>query len=99
MNMLEFSNKIPSEQLSIIFKDFFDEHIAVYGALKETEFNSINILTEQKSSIMYSVKLLKDADKEKLSSHISNLKLSAYGKVYTPSVYINGDLLCITISK
>ena len=52
-----------------------------------------------KSSIMYSVKLLDDEDKGKIVHQLNNLPLSIYGKVYKPSVFINGDLLCITINK
>ena len=48
---------------------------------------------------MYSVKLLDDEDKEKIVRQLNNLPLTVYGKTYTPSVFLNGDLLCITIDK
>ena len=99
MNMVEFSNQIPSDQLIEIFKDFFEQHILAYDMLKGIEFVRINNITIDKSSIMYSVKLLNDEDKEKIVSQLNNLPLTIYGKTYTPSVYLNGDLLCITISK
>lgn len=99
MNMVEFSNQIPSDQLVEIFKDFFEQHIATYDLLKGVEFVKVNNITIDKSSIMYSVKLLDDEDKEKLVHQLNNLPLTIYGKTYTPSVFLNGDLLCITISK
>ena len=99
MNMVEFSNQIPSDQLIEIFKDFFEQHIATYDLLKGIEFIKINNITIDKSSIMYSVKLLDDEDKEKLVRQLNNLPLTVYGKTYTPSVFLNGDLLCITIEK
>ena len=99
MNMVEFSNQIPSDQLIEIFKDFFEQHIATYDLLKGIEFIKINNITIDKSSIMYSVKLLDDEDKEKIVRQLNNLPFTIYGKTYTPSVVLNGDLLCITIDK
>ena len=99
MNMIQFSNQVPSDQLILIFKDFFEQHIAAYDLLKGIEFVRINEITMNKSSIMYSVKLLEDEDKEKLAKSINNLPLNIYGKTYYPSAYLNGDLLCITINK
>ena len=99
MNMVEFSNQIPSDQLIEIFKDFFEQHIATYDLLKGIEFIKINNITIDKSSIMYSVKLLDDEDKEKIVRQLNNLPLTVYGKTYTPSVFLNRDLLCITIDK
>ena len=99
MNMVEFSNQIPSDQLIEIFKDFFEQHIATYDLLKGIEFIKINNITIDKSYIMYSVKLLDDEDKEKIVRQLNNLPLTVYGKTYTPSVFLNGDLLCITIDK
>ena len=99
MNMVEFSNQIPSEQLIEIFKNFFEQHIAAYDILKDIEFIKINNKTIDKSSIMYSVKLLQDEDKEKLLRALNNLTLTVYGKTYKPSIFLNGDLLCITIDK
>ena len=99
MNMVQFSNQVPSDQLMLIFKDFFEQHIVAYDLLKGIEFVRINEITMNKSSIMYSVKLLEDEDKEKLANSINNLPLNIYGKTYYPSAYLNGDLLCITINK
>ena len=42
MNMVEFSNQIPSEQLIMIFKNFFEEHVATYDLLKGIQFIKIN---------------------------------------------------------
>lgn len=99
MNMLEFSSQVPPEKLPEIFRDFFEQHIIAYDLLKGIEFIKINNITIDKSSIMYSVKLLQDEDKEVLVHHLNNLTLNIYGKTYTPEVYLNGDLLCITIDK
>ena len=99
MNMIQFSNQVPSDQLMSIFKDFFEQHIVAYDLLKGIEFVRINEITMNKSSIMYSVKLLDDEDKEKIVRQLNNLPLTVYGKTYTPSVFLNGDLLCITIDK
>ena len=99
MNMVQFSNQVPSDQLMSIFKDFFEQHIVAYDLLKGIEFVRINEITMNKSSIMYSVKLLEYEDKEKLANSINNLPLNIYGKTYYPSAYLNGDLLCITINK
>lgn len=99
MNMVEFSNQIPSDQLIEIFRNFFEQHIAAYDLLKGVEFIKINNITMDKSSIMYSVKLLDDEDKEKLVRQLNNIPLEIYGNTYTPSVFLNGDLLCITIDK
>ena len=99
MDMIEFSNQIPSEKLSEIFKNYFEQHVLAYDLLKGIEFIKVNDITFDKSSIMYSVKLLDDNDKEKIVTHLNNLTLNIYGNSYTPSVYLNGDLLCITINK
>lgn len=99
MDMIKFSNQIPAEDLAKIFRDFFEQHMVAYDVLKGIKFVSINGITYDKSSIMYSVKLLEDEDKEKIVSHLNNLTLTIYGKEYSPKVYLNGDLLCITIDK
>lgn len=99
MDMIEFSSSIPSEQLANIFINFFNEHIAAYDILNGVQFVNMNIITENKSSIIYSVKLLEGEDKEKLLSHLKNITVGAFGKVYRPDIYLNGDLLCVTIDK
>ena len=93
MNMVEFSNQIPSDQLIEIFKDFFEQHIATYDLFKGIEFIKINNITIDKSSIMYSVKLLDDEDKEKIVRQLNNLPLTVYGKTYTPSVFFK--IICL----
>ena len=43
---------------------------------------------------------MKESDKERIKSMIcDSLSITAYGHTYTPSVYLNGDLLCITFKK
>ncbi len=99
MDILEFSNEVPTEDLVAIFKDFFEQHILAYRLLSDVKFIKINNVTHDKSSIMYSVKLLKDEDKESIVNNLNGIPFSIYGKEYTPNVFLNGDLLCITIEK
>jgi len=101
VNTLEFTKDVPAEQLAVIFKEFFEQHMFAYMLLKGVEFVKINSISINAASIMYSVKVLKDEDKDKLvhnlTSHAASLNI--YGKYYTPEIYLNGDLLCITIKK
>lgn len=100
MNAIEFTQNIPAEELAKIFKDYFEQHMIAYNMLRGVEFVKINEVNLDTASIMYSVRLLGSDDKEKL---VKRLKLAGsinmYGKVYTPELYLNGDLLCITIRK
>ena len=101
MDSIEFSKQIPSEQLAIIFKDFFEQHMLIYDILRDIQFVTISEVSFDKSSIIYSVKLLSEEDKGFVMTVLQNknLSLTMYGKQYTPSVFMNGDLLCITINK
>ena len=55
---------------------------------------------EDTSSIFYSVKIMKESDKERIQNMIcNNISITVYGNTYTPSIYLNGDLLCITFKK
>ena len=99
MDMIEFSNSILAEKISIIFKDFFENHICAYKVLKGIKFVRINDISFDKASITYSVKLLDDEDKDLLLSHLQGITVNIYGKDYSPDVYLNGDILCITIDK
>lgn len=99
MDMIKFSDKVPSEQLAIIFKDFFNEHIAAGYALTGINIGDVNVITNDTSSIRYSVKMLPQDNRDKLVNHIQNLHINVYGEMYIPSVYIEGDLLCITFKK
>lgn len=101
MNALEFSHDVPANKLAEIFKDYFDQHMFVYGMLKNIEFAGINDVAYDKASIMYSVRLLDTENKDKLLKDLNSAAahLVIYGKTYTPEIYLNGDLLCITIKK
>ena len=99
MDMIEFSKQVPSENLARIFKDFFEQPVVASDILKGIKFNGINSIDFNKSSIVYSVKLLSDKNKEQLVNNLNGITLNIYGKEYKPSVFMNGDLLCITISK
>ena len=100
-NMVECSNNIPSTQLLTIFKNFFEQHMIAYELLKDIDLVDFRVDTNaDTSSIFYSVKIMKESDKERIKSMIcDSLSITAYGHTYTPSVYLNGDLLCITFKK
>lgn len=101
MDNLEFAKNIPAAQLADIFKSFFEQHMVAYGILRNIEFIGINDISMDKASITYSVKLIDNINKEALKKYL-NSKASAvvmYGKLYQPEVFINGDILCITIKK
>ncbi len=103
MNTLEFAKDIPAEQIAEIFRNYFEQHMAVYDMLRGMQFVRINNIetNPNTASIMYSIKLLDARDKEWLERklNLSSGSLIIYGKKYTPEVYMNGDLLCITIKK
>ena len=101
MNNTEFVKGVPAETLAVIFKDFFDQHMFAYAMMKDIEFAGINSINYDKASIMYSIRLLDDEDKEKLLENLNSSvsSLIIYGKQYDPEIYLNGDLLCITIKK
>lgn len=100
MNTLEFVQDVPAEQLALIFKNYFEQHMFVYNLLKGMEFVKLNSINMDTASIMYSVKVLDTDDKEKLIRQLNRAgSLNIYGKHYTPEIYLNGDLLCITIKK
>lgn len=101
MDNIEFVKNIPAEQLARIFKDFFEQHMVAYDLLKGVQFYSLNSVDINTASIMYSVKLMDTANKEKLVEHLSSRcgSLTMYGKTYSPEIFLNGDILCITIKK
>ncbi len=101
MNSIEFSKNIPPEKLATIFKDYFEEHMAAYYMLKGVDFVSINSVDINKASIMYSVKVLDERQKDALLTNLqrTSTALNIYGQKIVPDIYINGDLLCITITK
>ena len=76
MNMVQFSNQVPSDQLMLIFKDFFEQHVVAYDILKGIKFNGINSIDFNKSSIVYSVKLLSDKNKEQLVNNLNGITLN-----------------------
>lgn len=99
MNMVDFSHNIPSDQLLNIFKNFFEQHMVAYDLLKDIDLVDFKV-GEDTSSIFYSVKIMKESDKERIQNMIcNNISITVYGNTYTPSIYLNGDLLCITFKK
>ena len=58
MNMIDFSHNIPSDQLLNIFKNFFEQHMVAYDLLKDIDLVNFKV-TEDVSSIFYSVKIMK----------------------------------------
>ena len=101
MNSIEFSKNIPPETLARIFKDYFEQHMAAYYMFKGVDFVSINSIDMDKASIMYSVKVLDEKEKQRLVDNFSRQSgtVNIYGYNVTPEVFINGDLLCLTIKK
>ena len=97
--MIDFSHNIPSDQLLNIFKNFFEQHMVAYDLLKDIDLVDFKV-GEDTSSIFYSVKIMKESDKERIQNMIcNNISITVYGNTYTPSIYLNGDLLCITFKK
>lgn len=101
MNALEFTKNVPAERLAEVFKDYFEQHMAVYELIKGMEFLSINSINVDKASIMYSVKILDEKERNNLISklQVTSGKLNIYSRDYAPHIFMNGDILCITISK
>ncbi len=101
MNSIEFSKNIPPETLAQIFKDYFEQHMAAYYMFKGVDFVSINKVDMDKASIMYSVKVLDESQKLRLMDNLQKQSgtVKIYGYDVTPEVFINGDLLCLTIKK
>lgn len=101
MDNLEFTKNIPAEKLAEIFKDFFEQHMAVYDILKGVEFVSLSSVDIDTASIIYSIRVLDERSKDNLLRKLQATSglLTIYGHTYTPQIFMNGDLLCITISK
>ena len=101
MNTLDFVKDVPADKLALIFKDYFEQHMFTYDLLRGIQFGGINCVDINTASIMYSLKLIEGDDKNILLRHLNSKagSLNIYGKHYTPEIYMNGDLLCITIKK
>ena len=101
MNMFEFVENIPADQLVNIYKNYFEQHLIAYDILHGVEFIDLRSIDIDKASIIYSVKVLNDSNKEALVRKLNSTSamLNIYGSIYKPHVYLNGDLLCITIKK
>ena len=99
-NTIQFSKLLPPDKLASIFKDFFEQHIAAYYILKGLTFVSLNADLDR-SSLIYSVKLLDDEQVNIIVEHIrrTSTNLKIYGKNVSPNIYLNGDLLCISFKK
>lgn len=99
MDRLEFGKTISGEKLAEIFRNFFEQHMAVYELLKGIQFVSINVDINNKTSIMYSIKILNNEEKNILFNklQVASGHLLIYEKSYNFNVFMNGDLLCITI--
>lgn len=101
MNNTEFIKDIPADQIATIFKDFFEQHMLVYDIIKCADFVSINDVSIDNTSIMYRITMqpgVSEAELKKLLD-LNSAPLIIYGKEYKPEIFINGDLLCITINK
>jgi hypothetical protein len=100
MDTLEFGKNISNENLAEIFKNFFEQHMATYELLKGIQFSSLSV-DIKKASIIYSIKVLDEKEKEILLNKVQDISgsLLIYGKNYNISTFMNGDLFCITINK
>lgn len=101
MDTVEFSKNIPADKLAEIFKGYFEQHMMAYYMLQGVEFVQINDVSLDTASIMYSVKVLNPDAKDSLVNKLQrdSASLNIYGVQYKPDIYLNGDLLCITIKK
>lgn len=101
MDTLEFAKAVPPQKLAEIFKHYFEEHMAVYYMLKGMSPINIQDVSMNSSSIIYSIHVLDEGDRQNLITRLHSQcgSLIMYGKTYTPSVRIENDLLYITISK
>jgi len=101
MDNVEFIKNIPAEKLAEIFRNYFEQHMAVYDILKGVEFVSLNNIDMDTASLIYSVKVLDEKSKDALMNKLKSTSgsLNMYGKLFTPDIFMNGDLLCITINK
>lgn len=101
MNTVDFVKDIPAEQLALIFREYFEQHMFAYDLLRGIQFVKLNSINIDTASIMYSVKLLDNENKDKLVKHLNSKagSLIIYGRQYIPEIYLNGDILCITIKK
>lgn len=100
MNSLSIIKNVPANKIAVIFKDYFEQHMLVYDLLKGIEFVSIMDVSFDKASIIYHISL-NDEDKQKLMERINNnsIPLIIYNRSFTPKVFLNGDLLCLTLQK
>lgn len=100
MDTLEFGKNISNENLAEIFKNFFEQHMATYELLKGIQFSSLSV-DIKKASIIYSIKVLDEKEKEILLNKVQDISgsLLIYGKNYNINTFMNGDLFCITINK
>lgn len=101
MNNTEFIKDIPADQIATIFKDFFEQHMLVYDIIKNADFVSINDISIDSASIMYRITMSNGVTEAELKRllELDSSSLIIYGKEYKPNIFINGDLLCITINK
>lgn len=98
MDFIEFSKTIPVDKLMELFKSHFEEYILAYYVLQGVEFIKINDITINESSIIYSIELVKEEDRQRIVQLSNNIKLNIYGKELIPNVYIDGDLLYICVN-
>lgn len=98
MDFIEFSKTIPVSKLLDIFKNYFEEYAIVFNVLQDIEFEKINDIAVDKSSIVYSVRLKNEEDKQRLLETINDLNVEMYNRKFTIHIQIDGDLLYIYIN-
>lgn len=101
MDSIEFAKGIPPETLAKIFKDWFEYHMAAYYISKGMPCGTIHNVDVSETNIIYNIHILNEEDKEEIERMLqeANTTVSYYGIDIKPNVFINGDLLCISIKK
>lgn len=101
MDNVEFIKNVPVATLARVFKDYFEQHMAVYDLLRGIEFVSLDNIDINSASLVYSIKVLDDKSRHTLLNkfNCSSASLNIYGRTFTPTVYIDEDLLYININK
>lgn len=101
MNTIEFTQDVPVERVAMVFKEWFEQHMLTYDMLRGVQFYKLNNISVDHASLIYSIHLLDEEDKNKVLEMLNSRCASPviYGRQYTPNVYMNGDLLCISFTR
>ena len=73
MDAIDFSKDIPPTQLAEIFRNYFEQHMAAYYILQGMQYGGLTVNIDN-ASLIYSVRLISDEDKNTLNSIIRKIK-------------------------